>query len=309
MDLRDLCDEIDGLMTLDVGFRGVARGLYPAARLHANKPLSLAAAEMLMNASRVLLVTGFKVLPRIVQETDGPPGALILAKTLVDLGVEVSIAIEEDSTRILKAGLEVLDIDCEVLPLPINVDLTDYSRELLNKKPVSSLVFIEKAGSNEVGVYHNMRGSDVTQYHAKAEALLHEAKRRGLNVMAVGDGGNEVGFGLIKKAVELYVPKGRRCGCPCGGGIASSSKADLVIVASTSNIGCYAISCALSMLNGAPWPHSREVEVELIKALIDAGAVDGMTCRSEMMVDGVPINITASIVELLRHISDEARKH
>ncbi|MHC1627691.1 MAG: glutamate cyclase domain-containing protein [Candidatus Nezhaarchaeales archaeon] len=305
MRFRDLCEELDKIMSLDLGFRGVVGRLYPAARLHAGKPLTQAAAEIIANAKprRVLIITGFRVLPSMAQETDGPPGALILAKTLMDLEVEVLLAIEEESIDILSAGLDELGIKCRVVPLPVNVDLTDFSRRLFDEVPTDLVVFVEKAGSNDVGVYHNMLGVDVTRYHAKVEALLHEAQRRKCSVIAIGDGGNEVGFGLIRRAVELFVPRGRDCGCPCRRGIASSSKADLVVVSSASNIGCYAVSCALSVLKGISWPHDRDVEIRLLKAIINAGAIDGMSGKSEMKVDGIPVEVTASVVEMLKHIT------
>jgi len=302
---RDLCEELDEIMSIDLAFRGVVKRLYPAARLHACKPLTQAAAETIANARprRVLIATGFRVLPSMVQETDGPPGALVLAKTLKDLGIEVLLAIEKESSDILRAGLDELDIKCRVIDLPVNIDLTDYSRRFFEEYTVDLLIFVEKAGSNDVGVYHNMLGADITRYHAKAEALLYEAQRRGCNVIAIGDGGNEVGFGLIKRAIELFVPRGRDCGCPCHRGIASSSKADLVVVSSTSNIGCYAVSCALSALRRSPWPHDRNTEIRLLKTMVSAGAIDGMSGKSEMKVDGIPVDITASVVDVLRYIA------
>ena len=305
MRFRDLCEELDRIMSIDLGFRGVVGKLYPAARLQAGKPLTQAAAEIIINVrpKHVLIVTGFRVLPTMVQETDGPPGALILARTLMDLGAEVLLAIEEESYSILRSGLDEVGIKCRIVPLPVNVDLTNYSRSFFDEYAIDLLIFVEKAGSNDVGVYHNMLGVDVTQYHAKVEALLYEAQRRGCSVIAIGDGGNEVGFGLIRKAVELFVPRGRSCGCPCRRGIASSSKADLVIVSSASNIGCYAVSCAISILEGKPWPHNRDLEVRLLRAMIDAGAIDGMTGKGEMKVDGIPVEVTASIVDLLGHIT------
>ncbi|MEM2025802.1 MAG: DUF4392 domain-containing protein, partial [Desulfurococcaceae archaeon] len=296
-------------MSVDLAFRGVIGKLYEAARLHAGKPLSEAASEAIVSRDpeHVMIVTGFKVLPTMVQETDGPPGALVLAKTLRCLGVDVSLGIEEESVSILEAGLEVLNIKCPIIPLPSNVDLSALSRRAFEEKGIDLLIFVEKAGSNNNGVYHNMLGVDVTRYHARAEALLNEGRLRGCCVISIGDGGNEVGFGLIKDAVERHVSKGKDCGCPCRGGIAACSKADLVVTSSTSNIGCYAVSCALSALKGGSWFYRGDLEVKLIRALIEAGAIDAMTGREEMMVDGVPVEVTASIVELMNYMSVKAK--
>ena len=296
-------------MKIDLGFRGVIKYLYSASRLYAGMPLSEAFVDMTLKGDvrRVLVVTGFKVLPRIIQETDGPPGVSVLAKVLIDLGLDVAFAIEEDSVEILKACLEVLGIKGKVYAMPIGVELDHLAKEVLNEFRADLLIFVEKAGCNERGVYHNMLGIDISRYHAKAEALLSEAKRRGIKVLSIGDGGNEVGFGLIKNAVELYVPRGRDCGCPCRGGIAASSKADLVIPAFTSNAGCYALSCALSIAGGVKWPHNEEIEMKMLKAAVDAGAFDGMTGEVSMKVDGIPVEVMCSIVKILQHIVESSR--
>jgi len=299
------CEELDGIAKLDIGSRGVIHGLYPAARLVAGAPLTEALSDWLSRSiGPTLLVTGFRVLPLMVQETDGPPGVAVLAKVVSEiLERRVVVAVEEPSVEILKSCLESVSVDAQVSELPVSEGLEHLARELFDSWGFGCVVFVEKAGCNDVGVYHNMMGVDVSRHHAKAEAILHEAKRRGVGVFAIGDGGNEVGMGLIRRAVELYVPRAKRCGCPCGRGIASCSKADLVLVASTSNIGCYALAAAISARAGVKLVHSAEDEFRLIKAALEAGAVDGMTGRREMRVDGVPVKVTASIVEVLAHMT------
>jgi hypothetical protein len=312
---KDLCEELDKTLRLDVGLRGVVDKLYPAARYLIGAPLIEAAVDIVNGArhSWVMIVTGFKVPPRMVQETDGPPGALVLARTLMGLEFSVSLAIEEDSTEVLRAGAEALDLRCPIIPLPIDSSLTSYSRKLFGRRKPALLIFVEKVGANDVGVYHTMLGVDVSRYHSRAEGLLEEARRIGSKVIAIGDGGNEIGFGAIKEVVRSLVPRGRDCGCPCRGGIAASSKADLVVASSISNVGCYAMSCALSALNGFKWPHDRDSELKLLRAVIDAGAVDGISGEGGMRIDGVPAEVLASLVDLLSHMTREylvlVRKH
>ena len=310
MEFKDLCEELDKVLRLDVGLRGVVDELYQAARSLVSAPLVEAASKLIgeVMCGRVIVVTGFKVPPRMAQETDGPPGALVLAKTLMELGLEVSLAIEEDSIEVLKAGAEVLDLECRTISLPVDRPLTDSLRELLEPRGPALLVFVEKVGANDVGVYHTMFGVDVSRHHSKAEDLLEEARRAGAKVIAIGDGGNEVGFGAIKDAVRAFVPRGRDCGCPCRGGIAASSKADIVVASSISNVGCYAVSCALSALNRLAWPHDHDTELKLLKAMVDAGAVDGLSGEGVARVDGVPVEVLASLVDLLSHMTNEYLK-
>ncbi|MCC6042593.1 MAG: DUF4392 domain-containing protein [Candidatus Verstraetearchaeota archaeon] len=310
MKFKDLCEELDKVLRLDVGFRGIVDKLYYAARSLVGSPLVEAAARLISEVEReqVMVVTGFKVLPRMVQETDGPPGVLVLAKTLADLGLEVSLAIEEDSVEVLKAGAEIIDLECQIVSLPINRPLTDYSRELFELRKPALLVFVEKAGANDVGVYHTMFGVDISKYHSRAENLLEEARKIGAKTIAIGDGGNEVGFGAIKDAVRAFVPRGRDCGCPCRGGIAASSKADIIVASSISNVGCYAVSCALSALHRLKWHHDRNTELKLLRAMIDAGAVDGLSGEGIMRVDGVPVEVSASLVDLMSYMTAEHSK-
>jgi len=310
VEFKHLCEELDKILRLDIGFRGVVDGLYSAARSITGKPLTQAFSEIInsMSLGHIIVITGFKVVPKAVQETDGPSGAIVLAKTLASLGFSVSLAIEEDSVEILKAGLEVFDLKCPVHPLPVNVPLSNLSQRLLRELKPSALIFIEKAGANDAGVYHNMFGVDVTKYHAKVERLLEDARNMRSKIIAIGDGGNEVGFGLVREAVRKLVPRGSDCGCPCRGGIAASSKADVVIVSSISNIGCYAASCSLLVSNNSPWFYNHNLELKLLKAIIDFGAVDAKTGDSCMMVDGVPAEVIASLMDVMAHMAERYLK-
>lgn len=310
MKFKDLCEELDKVLRLDVGFRGVVDKLYYAARSLVGLPLVEATARLIseVERGRAMIVTGFKVFPKMVQETDGPPGALVLAKTLAELGFEVSLAIEEDSVEVLKAGTEIIDLECQINSLPINRPLTNYSRTLFELRKPALLIFVEKAGANDVGVYHTMLGTDISKYHSRAENLLEEARKIGAKIIAIGDGGNEVGFGTIEDAVRAFVPRGRDCGCPCRGGIAASSRADIVVASSISNTGCYVVSCALSALNHLTWHYDRDTELKLLRATIDAGAVDGMSGEGVARVDGVPVEASASLVDLLSHMTAEYLK-
>src|SRR5262245_25354797 len=57
---------------------------------------------------RLLIVTGFFIAHAEppCAETDGPPGALFLARALAPLGVEVTLATDGSAAEALRAGLE-----------------------------------------------------------------------------------------------------------------------------------------------------------------------------------------------------------
>lgn len=107
--------------------------------------------------------------------------------------------------------------------------------------------------------------------------------------IGIGDGGNEIGMGNILQSVIENVPFGSACRCPCGGGIASVTTADHLVVSSVSNWGAYALAALTASLANIPFEHGPVEERRLIKTAVDAGAVDGVTGKSIEAVDGLSV--------------------
>ena len=87
--LRSLADRLEQLMTLDIACRGVIKPLYEAATAQQGGPLVLKAAEVLLQRVKpgdaVFIATGWVDQPLVDPghgETDGPPGAVALARAL-----------------------------------------------------------------------------------------------------------------------------------------------------------------------------------------------------------------------------------
>jgi hypothetical protein len=135
--------------------------------------LAGAVSSLTVNANRVMIVTGFYIPAGEppATETDGPPGALILAEGLNDLGMEVSLLSDEYTLPALKAGFKILNLSEKEIPLicfPLeHTDLEDESRmsneedqspasshfieELLNSplgQGLTHLIYIERVGPN-----------------------------------------------------------------------------------------------------------------------------------------------------------------
>lgn len=68
---------------------------------------------------KVAIVTGFYIpgAETPAAETDGPPGALVLAEGLREMGIEVLLISDAYTTPTLRAGLEVLDLSERDIPL------------------------------------------------------------------------------------------------------------------------------------------------------------------------------------------------
>jgi len=312
---------IDRLVTLDLRARGIIYRLYEAARKLTEAPLTLTAAQRIMEAVKpednVLITTGFIVLPQRVQETDGPLGAASLARALhVAFNVRPILLIEEQSRDVLAAalrgvGMNVLPFEkmgmagaersAPVLGFPLELrDAVKKAKLVLDEYKPSLVLAIEKAGRNSRGEYHTMRGLNITPFHAKIEPLIEEAHKRGVLTVSVGDGGNEVGMGNIKESVETFVPYSRVCQCPCQGGIAAESKVDVLVASAISNWGGYGIEACIAYLTGKPEVlHTPQLEESMLTSAVGAGAIDGVTGRAEPSVDSAPAPLHLSLMNML----------
>lgn len=82
--------------------------------------------------------------------------------------------------------------------------------------------------------------------------------------------------------------------------IASVVRVDHLVVAGVSNWGGYGVVAALSRLAGRELLHTPAAERRMIEACVAAGAADGVTRRRATTVDGLPLEVHAAVVELLR---------
>lgn len=300
-------ESVDRLVNIDFSGRGVIYGLYGAARALSDKPIVMAAAEMFLDGVKkreaVVIATGFRAPPSGVQETDGVLGAVSLAKALETiLNAEPVLVIEQPSKQILAAALNAADVKSVIVEyFPVGrKKAEEKSEEILERYSPALLVAIEKAGRNSRGEYHSMNGLNVTRFHAKIEPLFEKAAENGVPTIALGDGGNEVGMGNIKKAVEKFVPYAKKCRCPCRGGIAAESRVDLLVTAAVSNWAAYGIqTCLAALTRNLKALHKPKTEEKLLKAAVNAGAVDGVTGKRALTVDGLPLKFHKTIVSML----------
>lgn len=123
-----------------------------------------AVSSLFEKGRKVMIITGFYIPAGEppATETDGPPGALILAEGLKDLGMEVSLLTDDYTLPVLKAGLKILNLSEKEIPLicfPLeHTDLEEVDSlslrfvEELFKSPLSQnlshLIYIERVGPN-----------------------------------------------------------------------------------------------------------------------------------------------------------------
>src|SRR5262249_30439030 len=104
------------------------------------------------------------------------------------------------------------------------------SRWLATRAP-ALVVAIERPGQAATGVYHSMSGRDVSHCLNNFEEIFRAAHAAGIWTIGIGDGGNEVGMGKLRRIVQAHVKAGEACGCGCGGGIAAESESASLVTA------------------------------------------------------------------------------
>ena len=325
-------ERIDSLVNLDVPSRNATSILYPLAREKSQGPLCLSAASVLQKTIHpqdvVFIATGFTERPDItpeIGETDGPPGAAALARALHrGLGAVPIILVEEQfvggmSCVMQAAGFRVLSPDeamaatrsfasihvAAVTSFPTDIkEAKKRARELIKEYKPASIVVIEKSGMNDKGVIHGSFGTR-NDAIAKIDYLVLEATKENIVTIGIGDGGNEVGMGLIQEGLkQSSIPFIAKCKCGCGGGIACTTSTDILVTAAVSNWGAYGVAaCLAALLDMADVFHSAVVEETMLQAAAYASFIDSET--GYVMppgVDGLASPVHQALVTLLSEI-------
>jgi hypothetical protein len=193
-----------------------------------------------------------------------------------------------------------------ILPFPIDRDQArKRAAELVERYDPKALIAIERRGKNEKGVYHALpRGRNMNDVEAKTAELFELARQRGVLTVGIGDGANEIGWGVIQEIIKERFPYGDRCECGCGAGIGDTTVVDVMVAASVSNWGAYGIEACLAVLLDSPaLLHDADLESRMLAACIAAGGIDGVTHMPEPGVDGMGEAVHRSFITLLREIT------
>ena len=82
--------------------------------------------------------------------------------------------------------------------------------------------------------------------------LAEVARSQGVLTIGIGDGGNEVGFGAVRQEIAESLPSAGRCLNGCPSGVVTVITTDIMVSASVSNWGAYAVAAALAVLRREP---------------------------------------------------------
>lgn len=332
MDFSKHDERLDWLVNIDIGNRGI-EPLYAASRALAGGPLVGAAADALMAVAEggtVIATTGSVSrawISAAIGENDGPSGAAAVIRALWYARHTTTILVIEETlfpsmAAVLQAaGLSVVDYDAAriaagdkslgtVVLAPYPLDDEGGRKEaahMLDQYTPDLMFSTERAGRNENGIYYNMRGRDYGMGRARIDLLFDAAMNRGIPVVAVGDGGNEIGMGLVADTVQTCVPFGAAGDCPCGGGIGAVSRADILVTAAVSNWGCSAIAAAMALrAQDARLIHAPEAEERLLEVMTAQGLINSAEGIIDSNVDGIAKSSHIAVAEMARSIVTKA---
>jgi len=165
----------------------------------------------------------------------------------------------------------------------------------------AAVIAIERPGANRSGEYHMLGGTNVTDETGVAEPLFEGTDAL---TVAVGDGGNELGMGTIRGTVREALPNATACGC--GGGVAATSEVDILVPVTVSNWAAHGITAALSALQGENLLPPSDAEERALRQCGLAGAVDGVSGRTDGTCDGLSIPTNRGVLDCLHDIVDVA---
>ena len=336
MDNQDLIQRLDHrldqLVNIDMGERGVEH-LYKAAREIQGSSLVGAAADALLAVPQngtVVLTTGSVsrawITPEL-GENDGPSGTAAIARALeLERNALCVLLCEQTLLPALQlvmqaSGLAAVTLEqakiaqadrsmATIVMMPYATDDETGKQqaiELLDELKPDLLFSSERVGRSETGVYHSMRGIDYGMGRARVDYLFDEGLARGIPVVAVGDGGNEIGMAKVADAVVKHVPYGDKCQCGCGSGIGAVTSCDVLVTAACSNWGCTAICAAMAArCNNAKLLHTPQREGLLLDAMVAAGLINSTEGIIDDSVDGFARDSHIAVAELCRSIVKKA---
>jgi hypothetical protein len=290
--------------------------------------LAEAAAHLAQFGKRVAIVTGFYIPAGDppAAETDGPPGALLLAQSLLGMGIDCTVMTDGFCFSAVAAAANFAGFPGERLIRYPYANDSDTARDATARwrsdffrceldLGLSHLIAIERVGPSHTAaslarqtragappvehfaekvppehrdICHNMRGENIDPFAGDLHRLFEEVGDAAPQVktIGIGDGANEIGMGSV-----AWEELERRLAGGQAPRVACRIATHWNIVAGTSNWGGYALAAAVALLRGqisAVAPFDCRQQQELLEEMVAAGpAVDGVTRRREATVDGL----------------------
>ncbi|NBY02780.1 MAG: DUF4392 domain-containing protein [Planctomycetes bacterium] len=305
----------------DIGKRGLAK--LEDNLISRTKGDFEAACASLAKGTGTVIFTGFYIPTATppAPETDGPPGALLIARTLASLGRKVAITCEKNCMSAFEAGLQNLGLSDKIQLIESPLDShADYAQSFFSKLKqkigdISHFIAIEKCGPSHLlqsipgqnisaflnatddssrGKILTMSGKDITPFTAPVHHCFDPNFCIANNItrIGIGDGGNEIGMGNIPwHVIAANINNGSKIAC--------ATTVDHLIVAGVSNWGGYALGSGLLLNVGLPALSSLDPETEwkILEIMVQQGGlVDGRLGERIASVDGIDWSIHTNVI-------------
>lgn len=228
---------------------------------------------------KILIATGFYVAG--YAETDGPLGAVAIAKAIEKLGFEPVIVTD----KFCEGFFEIENIP--VIYVPLDAQKEQLEAILEEQKPVG-LIAIERCGTNVNGVYANMSGKDITDVTAPIDLLFDMAAGK-IPTIGIGDGGNEIGMGNVQETIAKELAL-----VPC------RNTVDYLVIATVSNWGGYGLVAGLSEAAGEKLLMSYEEIAIYLEKIVKLGSIDGVLKEHVLSADAFGLDIEKEILTALK---------
>ncbi len=334
----DVLDRMRDVIQVDIGKRGLRTR--PDRNLINECPddFRLACASLAQTPQAGLaVVTGF-FIPTAqppAAETDGPLGAVFLARALAPLGIRIALLTDSFCIQALRAGLAACGLLEQValvaLPAPAaarSMTPEAYCQLVVRQVPVplTHLLAIERVGPSHTlqslqrqmeqggalgqayldfldacppehqNRCHTMRGRDITDRMSPAHHLFEWAQQSSITTIGIGDGGNEIGMGKVPwDVIHRNIPR--------GGPVACRVPTQHLIVCGISNWGAYALAAGVWHRRGRrlhPLLADPENERKILEVMVEHGPlVDGVAGVQGMSVDGVEFKEYVNVLPIL----------
>ena len=249
----------------------------------------LRAAQVMAHLSgTVLIATGFPV--KDTYETDGPVGAVALYRVLSTLSANPILVCGEPLASSIHDDYRVhcMPTGCwGKTESESRLHVQGEAQKILSTYEPELIITIELPGRAEDGSYYNMRGMNISDQVMSFDDVLLMANCPSI---CIGDGGNEVGMGNIANSLS------------CLDIIPCVTNCDELVIADVSNWAAHGIIAMLSNLIDkdflSEWDNYRCLEY-----FAEHGSVDGVTGEKTLTEDGLPCEVTDSVIAQLRHLS------
>ena len=315
-------EAIDRLVTIELKNRGMPNGflieLYEAARQEGGgRPISSRAAGLIHDTVKqgdvVFILTGAGYPPTMPSgESDGPPGAAVLARMLYWGYSAVPVYVSEQMhAGPIIASSEAADVMIGTVEHAIDrrhggalitgptvaSEVDAWATDILDKYKPKLLIATEKLSPAADGIVYNATGQPKTPDSGITELspLVTAATAAGVPSIGIGDHGNEIGFGRIAEDVRRIMPAGEIN--------AATVATDILLPTMMSNWGCSGIAavCAF-MLGRADLMHTAANEEAIVRACLAAGGLEAHWCTKRFIVDGADGESSMAVVQLLNNM-------